>query len=275
MNNYCENWGEPIEYPSIFQNLIRNLTSIKEDSQALDVNFRTKDIFIAAEGAIRLAAKMNTKIEKQAIRIAELEVERRTLITVSREDQINKLKAEIERYEKIINLCDYCKNEYPSCHAKNIKFSGGKGNDNIVKCDNFADGRDLYKEMRKLENKNNQLTIEIRDRNAYVEQLKYNVSILAKELDLSGDLRLKAESHAKELEKENADLISRLHTGEPSDYEAAALREEVAILKAELEKRPEIPKHCQICAFMQWCATDSGYFGECEDWNPKESEEKR
>jgi len=62
--------------------------------------------------------------------------------------KIARLKAELESYQKIINLCDYCIKEYPECDApKEIEFSGADG---IIKCSAFKDGRNLWKTIRDL-----------------------------------------------------------------------------------------------------------------------------
>jgi hypothetical protein len=34
-----------------------------------------------------------------------------------------------------INLCDTCRNEFPTCEAKNVDFGNGKGDDNVYRCD--------------------------------------------------------------------------------------------------------------------------------------------
>lgn len=36
------------------------------------------------------------------------------------------------------NLCDTCKNQYPSCSGTILKFGNGIGNDNVIKCDAYA-----------------------------------------------------------------------------------------------------------------------------------------
>ncbi len=41
-----------------------------------------------------------------------------------------------EPKEKVLNLCEFCKNHPATCKS-NPKFGTGKGNDNIYECDNF------------------------------------------------------------------------------------------------------------------------------------------
>lgn len=84
MNEYNENC-EPVEYLGFFHRLIQNLSYIKEQSartSSIVTSFAAEvadkiqsEIIEAADGAIRLAAKMNTKIEKQAAEIERLKAE--------------------------------------------------------------------------------------------------------------------------------------------------------------------------------------------------------
>lgn len=39
-----------------------------------------------------------------------------------------------------LNICTSCIYFYPNCDAESIVFGSGKGNDNIIECDNFNQG---------------------------------------------------------------------------------------------------------------------------------------
>lgn len=61
----------------------------------------------------------------------------------------SRMAARIEELEKIINLCDHCEKEIPTCNAgpQDITWGHGKGNDNVIKCSAFREGKGMISRL--------------------------------------------------------------------------------------------------------------------------------
>lgn len=46
------------------------------------------------------------------------------------------MKAHCEK----IHLCDSCTHYYPECDAENVTFGIGKGDDNVIECNDYNQG---------------------------------------------------------------------------------------------------------------------------------------
>ena len=45
--------------------------------------------------------------------------------------------ARVDEFEK--HLCYICKNAFPECESKNVKFGDGIGDDNVISCESYAE----------------------------------------------------------------------------------------------------------------------------------------